>query len=552
MEAAERSTLLPPPKTELPIRASPITPARSLSPASRVQALEGLRGVLCLVVVLHHLLCGFAPCVIFGPSMEWVDDPGACSDGSGWVAFAAPLYNGKFAVVAFFTLSGFALSFHPLAALEDGGSGALAHRVTKRYFRLGVPSAAGLVFAYASGLIEPHHAVGRLTGSRWLQRFGPRLPSVSGLVAESLWGWAAGSSSFHNGIHSMSYELVGSLLVFGLCALRPGLGRLGHGRVCIAVALFCLAPRPHVVSSLAPAAPLVVWSSPSGGEHRAIVPLHLLAGARASNVTFSSRRGDWLGGARRGPGLPSEGSSAVLPAEPAASPLLVTSPLADGPGLVESLQRAPRLRVWVEDQPARSEKWAAPHAMYASFVAGHLLAAAHQPGEGRVWPAGGARCLATSALAVVAWACAAFPFQHAPHLVQRSILFRGMSELASAAHWGDAEDVVFYTLGSALLVHGVLLSTRAQRLLTSTPCLWLGRISFSLYLTHIPLIYSFTCGAFACLSSYRAPLFSYRDTALVACTVSAPVMIAVAYCFYVAVERSSPAQSVRIAAAIVS
>ena len=74
-------------------------------------------------------------------------------------------------------------------------------------------------------------------------------------------------------------------------------------------------------------------------------------------------------------------------------------------------------------------------------------------------------------------------------------------------------------------------------------------------LTHIPLIYSFTCGAFACLSSfssYRAPLFSYRDTALVACAVSAPVMIAVAYCFYVAVERSSPAQSVRIAAAIVS
>jgi peptidoglycan/LPS O-acetylase OafA/YrhL len=50
--------------------------------------------------------------------------------------------------------------------------------------------------------------------------------------------------------------------------------------------------------------------------------------------------------------------------------------------------------------------------------------------------------------------------------------------------------IVFSTLGAALLVIGVLLSEMSQSILTNRIPQFLGTISYSLYLTHLPILYT--------------------------------------------------------------
>merc|ERR1712150_332768 len=94
--------------------------------------------------------------------------------------------------------------------------------------------------------------------------------------------------------------------------------------------------------------------------------------------------------------------------------------------------------------------------------------------------------------------------------------------------FGNSSDVFWYTVGATFLVHVTLLSSICRTVLTSTLAQWLGRISFGLYLTHIPLLYTLTCEVFsACLSSG----FSYTVSAFVACALSSCAMLVVADIF---------------------
>jgi peptidoglycan/LPS O-acetylase OafA/YrhL len=61
----------------------------------------------------------------------------------------------------------------------------------------------------------------------------------------------------------------------------------------------------------------------------------------------------------------------------------------------------------------------------------------------------------------------------------------------------------FASIAAALIVHGALYS-RMGELFSSPPCQFLGKISFPLYLIHVPLLYT----AFAALYVAIAPLSS--------------------------------------------
>lgn len=100
--------------------------------------------------------------------------------------------------------------------------------------------------------------------------------------------------------------------------------------------------------------------------------------------------------------------------------------------------------------------------------------------------------------------------------------------LVGAALRPEANGVVWTSLCALAVVYGVLLDPTAQHALSAPLSLWLGKISFPLYLVHIPLICSIA--SWACLTSADAgALTAGAKVAIGTLTVFASLVAAIAF-----------------------
>ncbi len=169
---------------------------------SRLVALDGLRGVAALVVVIHHVY------QIARPYLEPAHD--AWAAGSLWWALSATpaklLTAGSEAVLVFFVLSGVVV---PLPALR-GGRFSWAGYLVSRVIRLCVPVWAALAFATVSILAIPRDASMVVDGS-WVERANGTSVHVSRLVEQAL--LSSPSYATDPVLWSLHWELVFSLLL---------------------------------------------------------------------------------------------------------------------------------------------------------------------------------------------------------------------------------------------------------------------------------------------------------------------------------------------------
>ena len=191
----------------------------------RLPALDAVRGLAAVAVVLHHLLLAFWP-YLADPA---VPPPPGRETLARWVA-ASPLsvvHDGGFAVVVFFVLSGFVLAH---AHLRSPDAAALTTAALRRYFRLAGPAVASVLISYAllrGGLYRNRQATAA-GASAWLgqwYRFTPHLLAEPyAAVPRGLLGTFLNGSgtAYNNVLWTMSVELPGSLLVFATIALLAG------------------------------------------------------------------------------------------------------------------------------------------------------------------------------------------------------------------------------------------------------------------------------------------------------------------------------------------
>ncbi len=204
----------------------------------RVHALDGLRGVAAMVVLVHHCLLASAPRLAgayFTPHMElgrWRSEPTPVRGTLEWLITYTPLHvfwAGPEFVVVFFVLSGFVLTL-PVAR---GGRMRIASYYPTRMLRLYLPVWGALVLAAWMHLAVSH---GVLPGASWWLNSHVLELSWEGLKVDALLGSHAGDWAFTTVLWSLHWEVLFSLLLPVLLLIPFGM-RL----VRLALALACLA-----------------------------------------------------------------------------------------------------------------------------------------------------------------------------------------------------------------------------------------------------------------------------------------------------------------------
>lgn len=208
-------------------------------PDSRIQYLEGLRGLAALQVVLLHFVTAFLP-----------------DTAEHAVLPLRVVFDGHTAVYVFFLISGAVLT----PSFARGGS--VSRQAAKRLLRLGVPVAAAAVLALllAVALPEVHRKAAALSGSGWLAMDGSGPATLLHLLREiSLDSLVLGyreytlftpladrlpllQQSLNAPFWSLHLELYGSLLLLMLVTLQSWSGRSHRTALVGCAALFALHP----------------------------------------------------------------------------------------------------------------------------------------------------------------------------------------------------------------------------------------------------------------------------------------------------------------------
>ena len=189
---------------------------------NRLIPLEAMRGLAAVIVLIHHVLLGFAPYTSgLLPQARSAD-----SLVGKWYFF---LFNGTSAVTFFFTLSGFVLCW---AYFNSGDR----HQLLKAFFKRW-PRLVGLVLitTLASYLLFKlgfyyYQPAALISNSTWLANFGCPTPycpdgwaadfepNLFDAFTQGLTTFFTGNSSYNTNLWTMQQEFIGSIVVFLMAA----------------------------------------------------------------------------------------------------------------------------------------------------------------------------------------------------------------------------------------------------------------------------------------------------------------------------------------------
>jgi peptidoglycan/LPS O-acetylase OafA/YrhL len=180
--------------------------------AKKIMALEALRGIAAVVVLVWHSILGFVP---------QITDNYSGAQKSSFQMHEGPwfaLMNGRAAVIVFFVLSGFVLT-HAYFTTRDRSI--IIHSVLKRWPRL-LPLAlisTLISFVFASISVNIAKEAASEAGSTWLNRatFSGDPNFLDAVLQGSIFVFfrgAPGDFSYNSNLWTMWWEMMGSFTAF--------------------------------------------------------------------------------------------------------------------------------------------------------------------------------------------------------------------------------------------------------------------------------------------------------------------------------------------------
>ncbi len=181
------------------------------------RSVDGLRGIAAFNVAVSHFVAAFLPSMLHKnyPSIFAKNHhPSGLFD-----VLTSPMvsifYNGHFAVLIFFVLSGYVLTMPYYN--QDESSGVLSKRLWGRYLRLNIPIFFAISISYVvyvSGLYLNVHAADMSGSTEWLKNFFPSGILLSDAVKESVFqSIIFGNSALIPPLWTLKIEFIGSLYV---------------------------------------------------------------------------------------------------------------------------------------------------------------------------------------------------------------------------------------------------------------------------------------------------------------------------------------------------
>ena len=180
--------------------------------SKRIEWIDGLRGIACILIFTHHFLCAFFPSTHYGT--------GAMSHGSnGWDVrlTQSPLsavVNGNFWVCVFCLLSGLVLSYQIFCA-DDFSK--VPNTMVKRYFRLAFPVfvTSFIVFIMMKLSLFTNGQANEIMQSPWMGDFyqgdyGLKEVFLTSFVTV----WFQGDNTFSTAFWVLKYIFIGSFLSY--------------------------------------------------------------------------------------------------------------------------------------------------------------------------------------------------------------------------------------------------------------------------------------------------------------------------------------------------
>ncbi len=227
---------------------------KPLAVSAKLASLEGLRGIASLVVVFHHFFFGFLPALIYGE---------LGSKGLIWPKFEEAvaqtplslLWNGDFAVMVFFVMSAYVLTYRYFQNYDHSAGKPLQDdcefillSAIRRYPRLTVPiffSSLCVLFFFKFGLLFHKEAVVYTHSFEWLV-FLWDLPNASfGDVIRNTFLEVpfVPETRYNNVLWTIYIEFYGSMLAFALIGLT---GRLSGRWIIYLLLLWRIGNSPYV------------------------------------------------------------------------------------------------------------------------------------------------------------------------------------------------------------------------------------------------------------------------------------------------------------------
>jgi peptidoglycan/LPS O-acetylase OafA/YrhL len=187
----------------------------------RDRSADGLRGIAALNVMLSHFVAAFWPKILAGNYGDWQltrTDPSQLEKVLG-SPLTTLMFNGHFAVLIFFVLSGYVLA----SPAVDSDVGRIRARFWGRYLRLNIPVAAACILSWtvlSCGLYYAQEA-SLVTNSSWLAQHYKQSVSLGNLVHLVSIGGLLGDGTLIPPLWTIRMEFIGSIALLGLLALSP-------------------------------------------------------------------------------------------------------------------------------------------------------------------------------------------------------------------------------------------------------------------------------------------------------------------------------------------
>lgn len=187
----------------------------------REASADGLRGFAALNVAIAHFVVAFWPELLRKnyAGLEQRYDALSLPERLLSLPPVTLAFNGHFAVLIFFVLSGYVLA----APSVDDDYQKLRGRAIARYARLNLPIAAATMIAWIVGLtgICDNHAAAIVSGSAWLDSFMTGPKGLGEFISSALFGGILGGTGFIPPLWTLEFEWWGSLLLLAALILAP-------------------------------------------------------------------------------------------------------------------------------------------------------------------------------------------------------------------------------------------------------------------------------------------------------------------------------------------